>query len=45
MQFMCNETDPSPTIVDTGMRITQIRWSPNGNILAVAGSVKDSSNS
>ena len=44
IQFMCNETDSDPLIVDTGMNITQIRWSPNGNILAVAGSAPDNSN-
>ncbi len=41
---MCNETDSDPLIVDTGMNITQIRWSPNGNIIAVAGSAPDHSN-
>jgi WD repeat-containing protein 35 len=34
-------TDDSPFLVDTGMLIKAVKWSPNGNVLAVAGSLID----
>ena len=41
MQLMKGLTDDLPTIVDTGMLIKSCKWSPNGNVLAVAGSLLD----
>lgn len=41
LQLMKSLTDDSPTIVDTGMLIKSCKWSPNGNVLAVAGSLLD----
>ena len=38
---MKNLTDEKCLIVDTGMLIKSIKWSPNGNVLAVAGSLLD----
>lgn len=40
---MRKETDEMPILVDTGMNIKSIKWNPNGNVLAVAGSLLDSS--
>ena len=41
MQLMKNLTDEQCLVVDTGMLIKSIKWSPNGNVLAVAGSLLD----
>jgi hypothetical protein len=41
MQLMRKETDDRPILVDTGMIIKCVKWNPNGNILAVAGSYND----
>jgi hypothetical protein len=41
MQFMKNLTDDKCAIIDTGMLIKSCKWSPNGNVLAVAGSLLD----
>jgi WD repeat-containing protein 35 len=40
---MRKETDEMPILVDTGMSIKSIKWNPNGNVLAVAGSLLDNS--
>lgn len=34
-------TDDSPTLIDSGMLVKSVKWSPNGNVLAVAGSLID----
>jgi WD repeat-containing protein 35 len=39
---MRKETDDRPILVDTGMTIKSVKWNPNGNVLAVAGSYSDS---
>ena len=41
MQLMRNLTDEKCTIIDTGMLIKSCKWSPNGNVIAVAGSLLD----
>jgi hypothetical protein len=41
MQMMRNLTDDKPQLIDTGMLIKCCKWSPNGNLLAVAGSLLD----
>lgn len=41
MQLMKNLTDESPILIDTGMFVKSTKWSPNGNVLAVAGSLID----
>ena len=38
---MRKETDDRPILVDTGMAIKSVKWNPNGNILAVAGSLNE----
>jgi len=38
---MKNLTDDGPFLVDTGMLIKAVKWSPNGNVLGVAGSLID----
>ena len=38
---MRKETDDRPILVDTGMSIKCVKWNPNGNILAVAGSLAE----
>jgi hypothetical protein len=40
---MHKETDDRPTLVDTGMHIKGAKWNPNGNVLAVVGSLVESS--
>ena len=30
--------DPAPIVLDTCMRLTQVRWNTRGTVLAVAGS-------
>jgi WD repeat-containing protein 35 len=34
-------TDDKPILIDTGMFIKNVKWNPNGNVLAVAGSLVD----
>jgi WD repeat-containing protein 35 len=41
LQLMKSETDDQPVIIDTGMVIVQARWNPNGNVLAVGGSMME----
>jgi hypothetical protein len=36
---MKSPTDDNPRIVDTGMFIKSVKWNPNGNVLAIAGSL------
>jgi hypothetical protein len=43
MQLMRKETDDRPILVDTGMNIKSAKWNPNGNVLAVAGSLIENS--
>jgi WD repeat-containing protein 35 len=43
MQLMRKETDDRPILVDTGMNIKSCKWNPNGNVLAVAGSLIENS--
>lgn len=38
LQLMKSPTDDNPRIVDTGMFIKSVKWNPNGNVLAIAGS-------
>lgn len=40
---MRKETDDRPILVDTGMNIKIAKWNPNGNVLAVAGSLIENS--
>lgn len=40
---MRKETDDRPILVDTGMNIKNVKWNPNGNVLAVAGSLNENS--
>jgi WD repeat-containing protein 35 len=40
MQLMKNENDDNPILIDSGMKTVEcIKWNPNGNVLAVAGSI------
>ena len=41
IQLMKNLTDESPILIDTGMFIKAAKWNPNGNVLAVCGSLID----
>jgi WD repeat-containing protein 35 len=43
MQLMRKETDDRPILIDTGMNIKAAKWNPNGNVLAVAGSLAENS--
>lgn len=36
---MRNLTDDKPILIDTGMFIKGMKWNPNGNVLAVGGSL------
>lgn len=40
---MKKETDDKPILVDTGMHIKAAKWNPNGNVLAVVGSLVENS--
>jgi len=40
---MRKETDDRPVLVDTGMLIKTVKWNPNGNVLAVVGSLMENS--
>ena len=39
--MMRSLTDDRPVLVDTGMFIKSVKWNPNGNVLAVGGSLID----
>ena len=39
MQLMRSLTDDVPVLVDTGMFVKTVKWNPNGNVLAVSGSL------
>ena len=39
VQLMRSETDPNPIIIDVGHRVTKVSWSPDGSVLAVAGTI------
>jgi WD repeat-containing protein 35 len=41
MQLMKKLQDPRPYLVDTGMYIKSAKWNPNGNVLAVCGSIQE----
>ena len=41
MQMMKKLDDKKPYLVDTGMFIKEVKWNPNGNVLAVCGSVQE----
>ena len=41
MQLMRKISDPKPFLVDTGMFIKSCKWNPNGNVLAVCGSISE----
>lgn len=41
MQLMRKLDDPKPYLVDTGMFIRCAKWNPNGNVLAVCGSISE----
>ena len=41
MQMMRKIDDNKPYLVDTGMFIKTCKWNPNGNILAVCGSISE----
>lgn len=40
---MRSETDKEPVLIDTGMMIKCVKWSPNGDLVAVAGSMIENS--
>ncbi|XP_027606209.2 WD repeat-containing protein 35 isoform X1 [Pipra filicauda] len=42
-QIMRNENDYNPVLIDTGMNVVCIQWNPCGSVLAVAGSLKGTS--
>lgn len=41
MQLMRSLTDEFPLLVDTGMFIKAAKWNPNGNVLAITGSLME----
>jgi len=41
MQMMRKIDDNKPYLVDTGMFIKCCKWNPNGNVLAVCGSISE----
>lgn len=43
IQLMRNETDKEPILIDTGMMIKNAKWSPNGDLIAVCGSMIENS--
>lgn len=43
IQIMRKETDDTPTLIDTGMVVSQAKWNPNGNVLGVAGALAENS--
>lgn len=36
--------DRKPYLIDTGMFVRSIKWNPNGNVLAVCGSISEGGN-
>lgn len=40
---MRKENDEIPILVDTGMHIKCVKWNPNGNVLAIVGSLIENS--
>jgi len=36
---MKSETDDQPIVIDTAMNLAQAKWNPNGNVLAICGSM------
>jgi hypothetical protein len=40
---MRKETDDRPILIDTGMHIKTAKWNPNGNVLAIGGSLIENS--
>ncbi|CAD8136286.1 unnamed protein product [Paramecium pentaurelia] len=41
VQLMKNDKDESPILINTDMTVSSVRWSPNGSMFAVAGSLKE----
>jgi len=41
VQLMKSENDNSPIVLDTKLKNTLVRWSPLGNVLAIAGIIED----
>lgn len=40
---MKKETDDRPILIDTGMTIKTAKWNPNGNVIAIGGSMLENS--
>lgn len=38
MQLMRNENDENAVLIDTGLKVSRIKWNTNGSVLGVAGS-------
>ena len=38
MQLMRSENDENAVLIDTGMKISRVKWNTNGSVLGVAGS-------
>lgn len=38
---MKDDKDDAPTLIDTTMKITQVRWNPSGTIFAVSGGMME----
>jgi WD repeat-containing protein 35 len=38
---MKNDRDDLPVLIDAVMEISCVRWSPNGSMFAIGGSVKE----
>jgi WD repeat-containing protein 35 len=43
IQLMRSETDKEPVLIDTGMLIKNVKWSPNGDLIAVCGAMLENS--
>lgn len=41
MQLMRKLDDRKPYLIDTGMFVRSVKWNPNGNVLAVCGSMSE----
>ena len=41
IQLMKNDKDDEPTLIDSTMDITSLRWNPSGTIFAVSGKMND----
>lgn len=37
VQLMTCEADPAPVLLDTGLHVSEAKWSPDGSALAIAG--------